>query len=74
MPHNIAPAANHPSTILIAEDEPKLSSLLADYLTAEGFGVRVLSDGSHVVEAVHEDRPDLVLLDLMLPGKNGLDI
>ncbi len=60
--------------ILIVEDEPKLAGLLADYLAAEHYSVEVLRDGAGAVEALRTLKPDLVLLDLMLPGKNGLDI
>jgi two-component system response regulator BaeR len=61
-------------TILIVEDEPRLRGLLADYLKAAGFVVREHGDGRGVPERVQAERPDLVLLDLMLPGGDGLDI
>ncbi|WP_414439870.1 response regulator [Burkholderia sp. 22PA0106] len=61
-------------TILIVEDEPKLSALLADYLHAEGFGTAIVADGREVVPYVQAHEPALVLLDLMLPGRGGLDI
>ena len=61
-------------TILIVEDEPRLRGLLADYLKAASFAVREHGDGRGVVERVLSERPDLVLLDLMLPGADGLDI
>jgi two-component system response regulator BaeR len=60
--------------ILIVEDEPRLAALLGDYLKAAGYEVHRLYDGNDVVAWVHEHAPDLVLLDLMLPGKDGLDI
>jgi two-component system, OmpR family, response regulator BaeR len=60
--------------ILIVEDEPRLAALLGDYLKAAGYEVHRLYDGNDVVAWVHEHVPDLVLLDLMLPGKDGLDI
>jgi len=60
--------------ILVVEDEPKLASLLADYLHAAGFGTRLLADGNAVVPFVRDRLPALVLLDLMLPGRDGLDI
>jgi two-component system response regulator BaeR len=63
-----------PQTILIVEDEPRLRGLLADYLKAAGFAVREHGDGRGVVELVQAEQPDLVLLDLMLPGGDGLDI
>ncbi len=60
--------------ILIVEDEPRLRGLLVDYLRAAGFAVQEHNDGRGVVERVQAERPDLVLLDLMLPGGDGLDI
>ncbi|RQR27016.1 response regulator [Burkholderia sp. Bp9142] len=63
-----------PAHILIVEDEPKLSALLADYLKAEGYETRILADGREVVPHVQRHEPLLVLLDLMLPGRGGLDV
>jgi two-component system response regulator BaeR len=60
--------------ILIVEDEEKLASLLRDYLVQEGFGVSVLHRGDEVEPWVREHGVDLVLLDLMLPGKSGLEV
>ena len=60
--------------ILIVEDEPKLAALLVDYLRATGLGTRVLSNGRDVVPAVRAAPPALVLLDLMLPGQDGLEV
>lgn len=60
--------------ILIVEDEVKLAALLRDYLAQEGFEVAVLHRGDEVEDWVRAHGTDLVLLDLMLPGKNGLDV
>src|SRR5690606_18028491 len=60
--------------VLIVEDEPKLASLLADYLRAAGYDCEILGNGAEVVPAVRANPPDLILLDLMLPGKDGLDV
>jgi two-component system response regulator BaeR len=60
--------------ILIVEDEEKLASLLRDYLVQEGFEVAVLHRGDEVEAWVREHPVDLVLLDLMLPGKSGLEV
>ncbi|MBM9537128.1 response regulator [Desulfobulbus alkaliphilus] len=60
--------------ILIVEDEKRLAAILADYLQAAGFSVRLLADGSSVVSRVRQEQPDLILLDLMLPGRDGMDI
>jgi len=62
------------SRILIVEDEPKLAALEADYLKAAGFDTHSIADGRDVVPWVRAQAPDLVLLDLMLPGRDGLDI
>jgi two-component system, OmpR family, response regulator BaeR len=63
-----------PERILIVEDEPKLAGLLRDYLRQEGFEVDVLHRGDEVEAWVRNHRIDLVLLDLMLPGKSGLEV
>jgi two-component system response regulator BaeR len=60
--------------ILIAEDEAKLASVLADYLNQEQFRAKIVSDGRRVAALVKELKPDLLLLDLMLPHRGGLDI
>jgi two-component system response regulator BaeR len=60
--------------ILIVEDEEKIAAVLADYLRAAGFTTTHLADGSQVVASVRSNPPQLVLLDLMLPGKPGLDV
>src|SRR6195952_2756360 len=62
------------SKILIVEDEEKLAALLRDYLVQEGFDVHVLHRGDQVEDWVRTNGADLVLLDLMLPGKNGLEV
>jgi two-component system response regulator BaeR len=63
-----------PADILVVEDEPKLAALLCDYLRAAGHRVTWLDDGLAVVPAVRSAEPDLILLDIMLPGRDGLDI
>jgi len=60
--------------ILIIEDEPDLLHALSLNLKAEGFAVLTASRGDTGVEQALRERPDLVLLDIMLPGKNGLDV
>lgn len=60
--------------ILIVEDEPKLVELLTLYLEAAGYACHAVFDGNHVDEALTSFKPDLMLLDLMLPGKDGLTI
>lgn len=60
--------------ILVVEDEPKLSALLQDYLQASGYSVAILDNGNLVADYVQRHCPALVLLDLMLPGKDGLSV
>lgn len=60
--------------ILIVEDEPKLAALVRDYLQAAGYETECLADGSAVVATVRSRAPELVLLDIMLPGRDGLDV
>ncbi len=61
-------------TILITEDEPKIAALLRDYLQAAGYATHWLKSGDTAVKWIQDNAPDLVLLDLMLPGKDGLTI
>ncbi len=60
--------------ILIVEDEERLAALVEDYLKAAGYRVERLTEGTAVLEWVRAHRPDLILLDLMLPGKDGLTL
>ena len=60
--------------IFVVEDEIKISKLLRDYLTQEGFTVTCLDRGDQVVSKVKKEQPALILLDLMLPGKDGLEV
>ncbi|MBW8904184.1 MAG: response regulator [Betaproteobacteria bacterium] len=62
------------SRILIVEDEPKLAALEADYLKAAGFDTHIIGDGRDVIPWVRSQAPDLILLDLMLPGRDGVEI
>jgi len=61
-------------TVLIVEDEKKLATLLQEYLQQAGFSSQWLCNGDGVVSWVREHRPDIIILDLMLPGRNGQDI
>lgn len=60
--------------ILIVEDEEKLANVLAEYLTLGNHQTTILLDGLNVIDTVKEQDIDLVLLDLMLPGKDGLTL
>ncbi|GKW48683.1 response regulator [Halomonas sp. NCCP-2165] len=60
--------------VLIVEDDERLADLTRDYLEANGFRVSVEADGAKGVARILELQPDLVILDLMLPGEDGLSI
>jgi two-component system response regulator BaeR len=60
--------------VLIVEDEPKISAVLRDYFAQAGFRVDALARGDEVEAFVARHRPELVILDLQLPGKDGLDV
>ena len=60
--------------ILIVEDETRLAALLADYLTAAGYRTHSLATGTGAADWIRDHEPALVLLDLMLPGTDGLEI
>ncbi len=61
-------------TILVVDDEPKIADLARDYLEHAGFAVRVAGNGEAALQLVRRERPDLVVLDLGLPGLDGLDV
>ena len=63
-----------PASILIVEDEEPLQILLAYNLEAEGFRVRAVGSGEEVMPAIAGERPDLILLDWMLPGLSGIEV
>ncbi len=60
--------------IAIVEDEPKLAALLSDYLQKENYQTLLYADGSDALESFQQAMPDLILLDLMLPGTDGMAI
>jgi len=61
-------------TVLVVDDEPEIVRLVRDYLERAGFAVIAASDGEDALRAAHRQRPDLVILDLGLPGLDGLDV
>ncbi|AEB10782.1 response regulator transcription factor [Marinithermus hydrothermalis] len=63
-----------PALILIVEDEPRLAEVLERYLRREGFRTERATDGRRALELWRATRPDLILLDLMVPGPDGLEI
>jgi len=61
-------------TVLVIDDEPKIADLCRDYLRAAGYGVLTAGDGPDGLALARREHPDLVVLDLMLPGMDGLDV
>ena len=60
--------------VLIVDDEPQVRHVVATYLEREGFNVRSAADGQEALAEIAKKRPDAMVLDLMLPGVNGLDV
>ena len=61
-------------TLLVVDDEPELRGLLAEYFGRHGFQVRVASDAAQARELIAVARPDLAVLDINMPGENGLSL
>ncbi len=61
-------------TILVVDDEPKIVKLARDYLERSGFRVVTATDGTTALAVARHERPDLIVLDLNLPGTDGLDV
>ncbi|MHA7687760.1 MtrAB system response regulator MtrA [Corynebacterium sp. HMSC08A12] len=60
--------------ILVVDDDPAIAEMLTIVLQGEGFRTVVVGDGVEAVKAAEEHNPDLILLDVMLPGMNGIDV
>jgi two-component system response regulator BaeR len=71
---NAAAISDSPASILIVEDEDKISEVLRDYLRQHGYATHRLARGDEVLPWVRQHRVDLVLLDVMLPGLNGMEV
>jgi len=63
-----------PITVLVAEDDPTVAEVVSRYLEREGFDVDVVADGADALDRAIADPPHLLVLDLMLPGMNGLEV
>lgn len=61
-------------TILVVDDEPKLVDVVRAYLEMDGYSVVTASDGRQALDRFHQTRPDLIILDLMLPELDGLEV
>jgi len=60
--------------VLLIEDEPNIIEAIRFLLTREGWAVQTHSDGTDAIEVIRAGAPDLVILDVMLPGKSGMEI
>jgi len=60
--------------ILVVEDDQSISEWICDYLIGHGYEVSIADRGDIAVDLIAEDKPDLVLLDILLPEKNGFDV
>jgi len=63
-----------PARVLVVEDERDISALVAYHLTKEGYRVRTAEGGLEALESAESERPDLIVLDLMLPGLSGYEV
>jgi DNA-binding response OmpR family regulator len=63
-----------PSELLVVEDEPDNRSLIVHHLTRDGFRCRTAATGAEALASVRAALPDLIVLDLMLPGLDGLEV
>ncbi|BEV71129.1 MULTISPECIES: response regulator [unclassified Paludibacterium] len=63
-----------PRRILLVDDDPELTRLLGDYLKQQGYLVSIAADGEQMRAQCAEQKPDMIILDLMLPGEDGLSL
>src|SRR5512143_2580696 len=66
--------ASAPHRVLVVDDEPDITALVAYHLAKAGYRVSTAATGPEALKAAREERPDLVILDLMLPGISGYDV
>ena len=66
--------SNHESLVIIVEDDKRFAGILQDYANNHGYRSIILNEGTNAVETIREKRPDAVILDIMLPGKDGWQI
>lgn len=64
----------HQPTVLVVDDEPKIRDIVRRYLEADGFAVTEQADGPGALSAAGEQHPDLIVLDVMLPGLDGVEV
>ena len=63
-----------PHSILVVDDDPEIVTLLSTRLGKRGYKIMTASDGAKALELAKQDKPDLVLLDVMMPGKSGWEV
>lgn len=68
------PGAQKAESILVVDDEPQITDLLRKYFSGRGYQVRVASDGQKALALVDQKSPDLIVLDVHMPGMNGIEI
>ncbi len=66
--------ASEPARILVVDDDPEISTLLSARLGKRGYKVSTAADGNKALEMARKELPDLVLLDVMMPGKSGWEV
>ncbi len=74
-----SPAAARPEPeyvghVLVVDDDPTVRDVVSRYLVRAGYRVSLSGDGVHALRVAHQERPDLIVLDLMLPGRSGLEV
>ena len=62
------------ASILVVDDDPEIVTMLSTRLSKRGYTVTTASDGNKAIELAKRDRPDVVLLDVMMPGKSGWEV
>src|SRR5665809_29717 len=65
---------NDRGSILVVDDEPTITDVVSRYLERAGYSTRIAGDGANALRLAGESRPDLVVLDLMMPGMDGLEV
>jgi DNA-binding response OmpR family regulator len=63
-----------PASILVVDDDPEIVTMLNTRLTKRGYKIVTAGDGNRAIELAKRERPDLVLLDVMMPGKSGWEV
>lgn len=64
---------NKSKRILIADDQPEIVTALMTWLRKEGYEVIIARNGNECISLTHQEKPDLIIMDVMMPGKNGYD-